>query len=213
MANLAASGTVKTYESCPVGTVLLMGSWWENGQLSFDESESGKNALMEYEKSADQGNCDAMLNLGSLYFKGSHGVVQSASQAQMWYSRAESCFGKQFADMQALASRYRSLAAAGHLPVPPAPATPISGSRFFTRKSPTQPPELSAGGHDFLAGMVALAAVGLAYAVMHPEQLSDLPPASGSSQTNWDQMYRNAQRAGCTASLAATCNDVFGNPF
>ena len=150
---------------------LLMGSLWESGQLSFDERESGRNALMEYGKSADQGNCDAMLNLGSLYFHGGRGVAQNASQAQVWYSRAESCFGTEFADMQAEAARYRSLAAAGHLPVPPAPATPLSGSRFFARKSPTQPPELSAGGHDFLAAMVGLAALGLAYAIAHPEQL------------------------------------------
>ncbi len=151
---------------------LLLGSLWANGQLSFDESESGRNALTEYGKSADQGNCDAMLDIGDLYFNGGHGVTQNASQAQVWYSRAESCFGKQFADMQAQAARYRTLAAAGHLPVPPAPTTPISGSRFFTRKSPTQPPELSVDGHDFLAGMVGLAALGLAYAIAHPDQLS-----------------------------------------
>jgi hypothetical protein len=149
-----------------------MGSLWENGQLSFDESESRRNALTEYGKSADQGNCEAMLSLGSLYFNGGHGVTQNASQAEAWYARAESCLGGRFAEMQAEAARYRSLAAAGHLPVPPAPPTPISGSRFFTRKSPTEPPELSVSGHDILAGMVALAALGLAYGIAHPEQVT-----------------------------------------
>lgn len=123
----------------------------------------------------------------------------------MWYSRAESCFGKQFADMQALASRYRSLAAAGHLPVPPAPPTPISGSRFFTRKSPTQPPELSADGHDFLAGMVTLAAVGLAYAIAHPDQLPTAPPASptpnaGMSAVDLALYQQQGQQAECAAA-------------
>jgi len=161
---------------------LLMGTLWEGGQLSFDASESGKNALTEYGKAASQGNCNAMLNLGRLYFNGGHGVEQNASQAQVWSSRAESCFGKQFADMQAQAARYRSLAAAGHLPVPPAPATQISGSRFFTRKSSTQPPELSASGHDILAGMVGLAALGLAYAIAHPEQISAPVPDDNTYQ-------------------------------
>lgn len=185
---------------------LLMGSLWENGQLSFDEPESGRNALMEYGKSADQGNCQAMLNIGNLHFNGGHGVAQNASQAQMWYSRAESCFGKQCADMQAVAARYRSLAAAGHLPVPPAPPTPISASHFFTRRSPTQPPELSAGGHDFLAGMVTLAAVGLAYAIAHPDQMAatlpgiSAPSGVGISAVDVDFSYRQARQTACAAA-------------
>jgi TPR repeat protein len=166
--------TKSAQENDPLGH-LLMGSLWENGQLSFDDSESGRNALTEYGKAADQGNCYAMLNLGGLYFKGGHGVTQNASQSEAWYSRAESCFGKQFADMQAQAARYRALAAAGHLPVPPAPPAPVSNSSFFTRKSPTQPPEVSAAGQNLLSAIVALGALGLAYAITHPDQVPNGP--------------------------------------
>src|SRR5579871_3931380 len=77
--------------------------------------------------------------------------------------------------LQAHAARYRALAAAGHLPVPPAPAVPITSSRFFTRKSPTQPPQLTAMGHNLLVAAVAVAAFGLAYGILHPEAAPNDP--------------------------------------
>jgi TPR repeat protein len=157
---------------------LLMGVLWEQGQLSFDDRESGRNALAEYTKSAEQGNCFGMLNIGGLYFNGGHGLTQSASQAEAWFARAETCFGRQFENMQAQAARYRSLAAAGHLPVPPPPPAPISGSRFLKRKSPSQAPEFSEGVRDIVAGIVVMTVLAAAYAEAHPEEASS-PTSSG----------------------------------
>jgi hypothetical protein len=147
---------------------LAAGELWEKGLLSFDDAESARNALAEYRKAADQGNCMAMMNIGGLYFDGTH-AKQDAVQAQQWFGRAEDCFGKAFDAMQAQATRFRSLAAAGHLPVPPPPAVPITGSRFFKCTSPSQAPELSAGVKDIIAGVVVLTALTAAYAALHPE--------------------------------------------
>jgi hypothetical protein len=67
-----------------------------------------------------------MMNTGGLYFNGSHGIPQDAAQAQMWFARAQACFGKGFQDLRQKVTRYRALVAAGQLPVPdvppPAPA-------------------------------------------------------------------------------------------
>lgn len=154
---------------------LTAGYLWDKGQLSFDDSESGRNALAEYRKAADVGNCTAMMKIGGLYFEGRHRITQDGAQAQQWFGRAESCFGKKFDDMQAQAARLRNLAAAGHLPVPPPPEVPITGSRLFKRHSPLQAPEISAGVRDIIAGVVVLTALAVAYADAHPELAATIP--------------------------------------
>ena len=166
---------------------LVAGYLWEKGLLSFDDAESGRSALAEYRKAADKGKCLAMLNMGNLYFNGGRGITQNGTQAEAWYGRAESCFGKDFQEMQARAARYRKLAAAGHLPVPPAPAAPRSGSRFFKPRPKSQPPHFSDGLDKFVAGVVALGVLSAAYLTAHPEmaaQLSD--PQTGKSGTSND---------------------------
>lgn len=42
--------------------------------------------------------------------------------------------------------------------------------------------------------------------------LGDPTPAAGSGQS-WDQMYRQAQRTACAATLDTNCRDSFGNPW
>jgi TPR repeat protein len=152
---------------------LVTGYLWDKGLLSFDDRESGRNALAEYRKAADQGNCIAMMNIGGLYFNGSHGMKQDAAQAQAWFDRAQACFGKAYQDLQQKAVRFRSLAAAGHLPVPQAPPPAISGSRFFKPRAGS-----GARGDDQLAqivgDMLELTALSAAYAVAHPEVLAQM---------------------------------------
>jgi len=97
---------------------LVAGYLWDKGLLSFDDAESGRNALVEYRKASDRGNCTAMMNAGGLYFNGSHGLTQDAAQAQAWFDRAQACFGKGYQDLRQKASRYRALAAAGHFQSP-----------------------------------------------------------------------------------------------
>ena len=155
------------------------GYLWDKGLLSFDEAESGRNALAEYRKAADQGNCIAAMNIGGLYFNGRHGFKQDAAQAEQWFNRAQSCFGKTVADMQQKAARYRSLAAAGRLPVPQAPPAPATTSRFFNRQG--------SGGQELTsltkiaADVIAVTAVVAAYVAAHPELLKELPADTGKA--------------------------------
>jgi hypothetical protein len=151
---------------------LVAGYLWDKDLLSFDRAESGRNALAEYRKAADRGNCTAMMNTGGLYFNGSHGLKQDAAQAQTWFDRAQSCFGKDFQEMQAKAARYRSLAAAGHLPVPQAPPPLPKGSRFFSQKPGAQRDDLLV---SIVGDILEVTALGVAYLVAHPEELAKLP--------------------------------------
>jgi hypothetical protein len=171
---------------------LTAGYLWDKGDLSFDDSESGRNALTEYRKAADQKNCVAMMNLGGLYFAGRHQIKQNAAQAEQWFGRAEACFGNQFADIRQEAARYRSLAAAGHLPVPEAPPAPLTTSRYFKR------PGSSAASNDaqlfsMVGDMLELGALGAAYLIVHPEAAAQAPPLPGdykSAGDSWEDTQK-----------------------
>jgi hypothetical protein len=143
---------------------LLAGYLWDKDLLSFDDVESGRNALAEYRKAADRGNCIAMMNTGGLYFNGRHRIPQDAAQAQAWFDRAQACFGKGFQDLRQKVTRYRALAVAGHLPVPDVPTPPAAGSRFFNRSGqPLTSLQQAAGA------MLAVVALTAAYRIAHPE--------------------------------------------
>jgi TPR repeat protein len=167
----AAEWAMKAAEANDPEGHLITGYLWDTGAFSFDDAESGRNALSEYRKAVDQGNCLAMLNTGGLYFNGSHGLKQDGAQAQAWFARAQSCFGNGFEEMQQKAIRYRSLAASGHLPVPQAPPPLPKGSRFFTPKSGGQ--SMSAVA-DIVRDMLELTALSVAYLVAHPEEAAKL---------------------------------------
>jgi len=143
---------------------LIAGYLWDKGLLSFDDAESGRNALAEYRKAADGGNCIAMMNTGGLYFNGGHGVKQDAAQAQSWFDRAQACLGKGFQDLRQKATRYRALAAAGRLPVPEVPPPPPAGSRFFTGGGQPLTALQQAAGV-----MLAITVMSAAYRIAHPE--------------------------------------------
>jgi TPR repeat protein len=170
---------------------LTAGYLWDKGLLSFDEAESGRNALAEYRRAADQGNCIAAMNIGGLYFKGSHGLKQDAVQAEQWFDRAQACFGKAVADMHQTAARYRSLAAAGRLPVPEAPPTPSATSHYFHRPG--------SGGQELTplaklaAGVIAVTAVVAAYYAAHPELLKDLPADAGAGRASGSKSWADEQ--------------------
>jgi hypothetical protein len=153
---------------------LIAGYLWDKDLLSFDDAEAGRNALAEYQKAADRGNCIAMMNTGGLYFNGRHGITQDAAQAQSWFDRAQACFGKGFEDLRQKATRYRALAAAGRLPVPEVPPPPPAGSKFFTRDG--QP--LTAL-QQAARVMLAITAVSMAYRIAHPEIAAQQAPDQG----------------------------------
>jgi len=193
----AASWALKAADGNDPEGHLTAGYLWDKGLLSFDEAESGRNALAEYRKAADQGNCIAVMNIGGLYFNGSHGLRQDAGQAEQWFTRAQACFGKGVQDMQQKAARYRSLAAAGHLPVPQAPPPPQTTSRFFNRRT-SSGQELT-DLTRIAADIVAVAALSAAYLVAHPEIAAQLPaPAvagSGGSDNGFDRLQNDIHYA------------------
>jgi TPR repeat protein len=154
---------------------LLAGYLWDKGLLSFDDSESGRNALAEYRKAADRGNCIAMMNTGGLYFNGRHRLPQDAAQAQAWFDRAQACFGKGFQALRQKATRYRALAAAGHLPVPEVPPPPQNGSPFFNRGG--QPLTVLQQAAGVLLAVTAMSA---AYRIAHPELAAQPGPGQSS---------------------------------
>ena len=163
---------------------LLAGYLWDKGLLSFDDSESGRNALAEYRKAADRGNCIAMMNTGGLYFNGSHRMQQDAAQAQAWFDRAQACFGKGFQDLRQKVTRYRALAAAGHLPVPEVPTPPPAGSPFFDRGGrPLTVLQQAAGA------LLAVAVMTAAYRIAHPELAAQQVPNQGGDTGFVDSSY------------------------
>ena len=172
---------------------LVAGYLWDKGLLSFDDAESGRNALVEYRKASDRVNCTAMMNAGGLYFNGSHGLTQDAAQAQAWFDRAQACFGKGFQDLRQKATRYRALAAAGHLPVPETPPPPPPGSRFFDRGG-----QRLSTLEQVAAAVVGLTALSAAYLIAHPEVAAQLsgPREAGDGNVNFsssDYGYNDLQ--------------------
>ncbi len=193
----AAEWALKAAEGNDPEGHLTAGYLWDKGLLSFDDAESGRNALAEYRKASGQGNCVAMMNIGGLYFNGSHGLKQDAAQAEQWFGRADSCFGKGVQDMQQTAARYRGLAAAGHLPVPDAPPPPRTGSHFFNR--PGSRDQQMTDLVNIVGDMLSLAALSAAYLVEHPEMLKDVDVTRGSTTSSADyaeqsdRAFRSAQ--------------------
>jgi TPR repeat protein len=59
---------------------------YEKGQKAY-QSENFSEAFKWYDLSAQKGNCDAMFELGSLYYDGL-GVPQDDTKAYDWYKRA-----------------------------------------------------------------------------------------------------------------------------
>ena len=77
-------------------------------QSQFDE------AMSEFKKAVAGGDCDAILNIGGMYFNGD-GVPQSASEARTWFLKARDCQGASGSLIQesnALLTKIQT----GHLP-------------------------------------------------------------------------------------------------
>jgi hypothetical protein len=72
-------------------------------------------AMTSYLKGVEGGDCVAMMNIGGLYFNGD-GVSQDRAQAQNWFTKAESCQGKDLDWLRERAAKYRERAASGALP-------------------------------------------------------------------------------------------------
>jgi TPR repeat protein len=185
---------------------LVAGYMWDKGLLSFDEAESGRNALAEYGKAAARGNCSAMMNTGGLYFNGSHGMKQDATQAQAWFDRAQACFGKDFQEMQAKADKYRSLAAAGRLPVPQAPPPLPKGSRFFSTKPGVQRDDLLV---SIVSDILEVTSLGVAYLVAHPEELARMPAQTQNGPTGISDLYHTMEM-GAIVGKSFNCSMVAG---
>ena len=94
--------------------------------------------------------------------------------------------------MQQKATRYRSLAAAGHLPVPQPPPQPVTRSRFFNPRSGAQRDDELV---KLVGDMLELTALSAAYLVAHPEEAAKLsaPGPYGAPDTSsgaWADMQQ-----------------------
>ena len=98
--------------------------------------------------------------------------------------------------MQQKAARYRSLAAAGRLPVPEAPPPPAAGSHFFKRPG-SRDQQFNDLVH-IVGDMLSLAALSAAYLVTHPEVAAQINVSGGSSMASTgstEEHDRTFQRA------------------
>jgi hypothetical protein len=94
---------------------LVLGFEYDTGKLGGDPPYWHRMAMESYKKSANGGNCMAMMEIGDLYAKGS-GVPADNTQAQGWYSKAQSCLNSNLALLRQQASEYRARAAAARDP-------------------------------------------------------------------------------------------------
>jgi TPR repeat protein len=51
-----------------------------------------EDAMKEFRKAAAGGDCDALMNIGGMYFNGD-GVTQDKTQARVWFSKEQGCKG------------------------------------------------------------------------------------------------------------------------
>jgi len=54
-----------------------------------------EDAMKEFRKAAAGGDCDALMNIGGMYFNGD-GVAQDKTQARVWFSKEQGCKGAAF---------------------------------------------------------------------------------------------------------------------
>ncbi|MGA7623026.1 MAG: hypothetical protein WCA91_05545 [Candidatus Acidiferrales bacterium] len=118
-------------------------------QSQFDE------AMREFKKAVAGGDCDAILNIGGMYFNGS-GVRQNANEARAWFLKARDCKGASDEIIEE-ANSFLSRVQTGSLPLP----------RVATANST----ESVSGRDALIGGLVLLLAAGIARDMaMSPEE-------------------------------------------
>ena len=68
-------------------------SVFKNLAENFYQDKKNDNTLLPYEKAANNGNINAMLKLGEIYFTGTRAVKKNPDKADYWYNRAANTGG------------------------------------------------------------------------------------------------------------------------
>ncbi len=171
-----------------------------SGFAGFRRADFAK-ALTKFKAAAALGDCDALLNLGGMYFNGD-GVPQSANEARSWFLKARDCKDAS-AEIRRRSTEFLAKLQAGRLPAPEKlpdvepPTRPTSAAMAQSTRS------ISAG-EAFLGAMLLVAAVGIVDdATSTPEQRK----AAASRTHDLQQQLAEAHAdrvALCQASLATT---------
>ena len=166
---------------------LILGFEYDTGKLGGEPPYWHRMAMEAYKKSANGGNCMAMMEIGDLYAKGS-GVPADATQAQSWHTKAQSCVSGNLTLLQQQAAQYRAKAAAARDPMLSALLVPkltvVSGGNASGAMAPA-----AAGGRgfgfssvdkNFIVGLGAIVAIALAIDVMLPDSSSGSTASSST---------------------------------
>ena len=152
---------------------LTMGYLYDKGILGGEQPTWYTQAMYAYKKSAERGNCIAMLNIGALYLNG-NGVAQDKTQAQAWFAKSAACEGHDLDWARAKAAEYQQKAVAG--------AGPAFDPSIYAAKGGSD----VSGGKKLLAGLAALMVLSVANDILHPSpaqaQSSDAALAESARQ-------------------------------
>jgi len=168
---------------------LILGFEYDSGTLGGDPPYWHRMAMEAYQKSANGGNCMAMMEIGDLYANGS-GVPADSTQAQNWHTKAQSCVSGNLALLQQQAAQYRARAAAARDPMLSAILVPKvtlasggNGSRATARAAEGgRGFGFSSVDKNFITGLAAIVAIAIAIDVMYPDSSpGNTASASGPS--------------------------------
>jgi hypothetical protein len=156
---------------------LTMGYLYNKGILGGEQSTWYTQAMYAYRKSADGGNCIAMLNIGALYLNG-NGVLQDRTQAQAWFAKSAACEGHDLDWVRKKAAEYQQKAVAG--------AGPAFDPSIYAAKGGS-----ASDGKKLLAGLAALLAVSMANDILHPPPASAKPSDAALAEAARQQAIMN----------------------
>jgi TPR repeat protein len=169
---------------------LILGFEYDTGKLGGDPPYWHRMAMEAYKKSANGGNCMAMMEIGDLYAKGS-GVPADDTQARSWHTKAQSCVSGNLALLQQQAAQYRARAAAARDPMLSAILVPKLTLAPGGNGTRTMAPA-AAGGRgfgfssvdkNFITGLAALVAIAVAIDVLSPDSSSGSSASSSGTST------------------------------
>jgi TPR repeat protein len=196
---------------------LTLGFEYDTGKLGGDPPYWHRMAMEAYTKSANGGNCMAMMAIGDLY--AGNGVRADQTQAQSWHAKAQSCQGGNIAMLQQQVAQYKARAAAQRDPAlyPVLAALPDIASPAQAVGNPRAPAQArgadNSGFNKAIAdGLVAAAVIYVALRLLFPNSPSGAAGDGGNDMAGQLQQTILTGRAmscagqGGTLSPGGVCN-------
>jgi TPR repeat protein len=158
---------------------LILGFEYSTGLLGGDRPFWYSSAMEAFRKSADDGNCVAMLAMEDFYTKGL-GVKADKTSAQNWRTQAEKCQAGNLAMLQQQISQYRARVAAMHEPSlsPMIDAIPVSSRSAAP---------VARNGHNGDSRILADIAAGVAVIAALVALIPDTGPRTDDEQRAYDR--------------------------